>query len=85
MPDIHCISCGSCGFPMAAPEDFAGGRPGASFCSTCANDDGDLKSYDEVLALNADYLVRQQGLDPLAARDMANTLLMSMPAWRTGE
>jgi hypothetical protein len=85
MPDIHCISCGSCGFPMVEPEDFAGARPGSPYCSTCGDDDGSLKHYAEVLALNADYLVRQQGLDPAAARDMAHTLLMSMPAWRTGE
>lgn len=31
---------------------------------------------------NAEYLVREQGLDLLAAREMARALLASMPAWR---
>jgi hypothetical protein len=80
--EIYCPSCGSCGFPMAKPEEFAGGRPGAPFCSLCADETGTLKPYSEVLALNAGYLIRAQGLDPSAAEAMANALLRSMPAWR---
>jgi hypothetical protein len=69
---------------MLDPEDFAGGERGVAYCSTCGTDSGDLKPYAEVLALNADYLVRQQGLDPVAANKMAQALLASMPAWRGG-
>ena len=53
---------------MRAPDDFAGGKPGSAYCSTCGDETGQLKPYDEVLRANADYLVRQQGLDPGAAR-----------------
>ena len=77
-----CPSCGSCGFPMCAPDDFAGGNVGAAYCSTCGDEAGQLKPYDEVLRANADYLVRQQGLDPGAARGLARALLASMPAWK---
>lgn len=81
MPGL-CRSCGSCGFPMRAPEDFAGGKLGAAYCSTCAEASGRLKPYGEVLQANADYFVREQGIDPQAARQMAHALLVSMPAWR---
>jgi hypothetical protein len=84
MTEKYCPSCGSCGFPMLGPEDFAGGKPGVAYCSTCGTDSGDLKPYAEVLALNADYLVRQQGLDRFAANEMARALLASMPAWQKG-
>jgi Putative zinc ribbon domain len=84
MTDKRCPSCGSCGFPMLSPEDFAGGMPGVAYCSTCGTEAGELKPYDEVLALNAEYLVRHQGLDPAAAGEMARALLASMPAWRGG-
>lgn len=80
----HCPSCGSCGFPMREPADFAGGQPGAAYCSTCGDETGRLRPYDEVLQANADYLVRQQGLDPNAAREMARALLAAMPAWQAG-
>lgn len=82
MSTEHCRSCGSCGFPMRAPDDFAGNDPNAQYCSTCASDDGALKPFDVVLQANADYFVRQQGIDPRAARAMAEALLLSMPAWR---
>ena len=82
MSTEHCRSCGSCGFPMRIPDDFAGSNPDAEYCSTCADGDGALRPYDDVVQANADYLVRQQGIDLLAAREMARALLASMPAWR---
>jgi len=80
-PDL-CPSCGSCGFPMQSADDFAGGKRDSAYCSTCGDEMGRLKPYDEVLSANAAYLVRQQGLDPGAARGLARALLASMPAWK---
>ena len=82
MTDPLCPSCGSCGFPMQKPDDFAGGKPGAAFCNSCGDAHGQLRPFDDVLAVNADYFVREQGLDPGAAREMARALLTSMPAWQ---
>ncbi|MES2957749.1 MAG: zinc ribbon domain-containing protein [Pseudomonadota bacterium] len=82
MPTDHCPSCGSCGFPMRTRADFAGGRLDAAYCSSCGDEAGQLKPYDAVLQENADYLVREQGLDSGAARKMARALLASMPAWK---
>lgn len=82
MSDTSCPSCGSCGFPMRVPTDFAGGRADALYCSGCGDADGRLRPYDEVLQVNTDYLVRQQGLAPGAAREMARALLADMPAWK---
>lgn len=67
---------------MRIPDDFAGANPDAEYCSTCAEADGALKSWDVVLHANADYYTRHQGLDPHAARGLARALLISMPAWR---
>lgn len=67
---------------MRVPADFAGGSPDAAYCSTCGDEAGQLRPFDAVLQANADYLVREQGLDPGAARGMARALLVTMPAWR---
>jgi len=67
---------------MQSPDDFAGGKRDSAYCSTCGDETGRLKPYDEVLSANAAYLVRQQGLDPGAARGLARALLASMPAWK---
>ena len=80
-PDL-CPSCGSCGFPMQSADDFAGGKRDSAYCSTCGDEMGRLKPYDEVRSANAAYLVRQQGLAPGAARGLARALLASMPAWK---
>jgi hypothetical protein len=67
---------------MRTPTDFAGSRLDAVYCSTCGDEGGQLKPWDAVLQANADYLVREQGLDPGAARGMASALLATMPAWK---
>ena len=77
-----CRSCGSCGFPMRAPEDYAGGDLDANYCSTCADATGQLKPFEEVVHANAEYFVQQQGIDPKAGDELARTLLRSMPAWK---
>lgn len=82
MSDAYCPSCGSCGFPMRVPADFAGGRVDAAYCASCGDTTGQLKPYDQVLQVNTEYLVRQQGLDSSAARELARALLASMPAWK---
>lgn len=77
-----CRSCGSCGFPMRVSGDFAGGDLNAPFCSTCAKADGELRPFEEVVQANAEYFVKEQGIDLQAARAMAHALLTSMPAWK---
>lgn len=67
---------------MRAANDFAGGNPDAQYCSTCADADGSVRPFAEVLQANADYYVREQGVDPQAARVLAQALLLSMPAWQ---
>lgn len=84
MTEPLCPSCGSCGFPMRSADDFAGGRIGAAYCSTCGDAEGALRPWDDVLQANAAYLVREQGLDPRAARELARAMLSEMPAWKAG-
>jgi hypothetical protein len=78
-----CRSCGSCGFPMRTPKDYAGGDKNATYCSTCAETNGTLKPFEKVVEANAHYFVREQGVDAVAADAMARALLLNQPAWRT--
>ncbi len=82
MSDQNCPSCGSCGFPMRTPDDFAGRRITAAYCNSCGDDSGQLKPFEAVLQVNANFYVREQGLDPSAALAMARALLQGMPAWK---
>jgi hypothetical protein len=82
MTTPKCVSCGSCGFPMEKPEDYALGDETQPYCRYCTDAKGALLSYETVLDTNAKYYVDSQGLAPEAARGMAAALLASMPAWR---
>jgi hypothetical protein len=79
---VKCVSCGSCGFPMEKPEDFALGDPTQPYCRYCTDAAGGLLPYEDVLAYNANHYVATQGVNPEAAKSMAAALLASMPAWR---
>lgn len=76
-----CESCTSCGMPFQQPSDHALADASNPFCTHCARDDGSLKSYEEVLEGTKGYFMHSQGLDPQAAKRMAETLLKKQPAW----
>ena len=75
-------SCISCGMPLRTAADHAGGVLSASYCRHCARQDGSMKSYDEVLAGMAAFLVRTQGIDEEVGRKMAASMMAKLPAWR---
>ena len=76
-----CASCASCGFPLEKPSDFAKGDPTSVYCAGCVDSDGRLRSYEEVLEMNARFFERNQGFDRSAARSMAIALMADLPAW----
>ena len=67
--------------PFHNPSDHALGNESIPYCSSCTKSDGTLKPYEEVLAATAGYFIASQGIDPDAARRMAETLLKKQPAW----
>ncbi|MBX5481880.1 MAG: zinc ribbon domain-containing protein [Myxococcaceae bacterium] len=75
------MNCTSCGMPLRTPEDHASGDVTKEYCRHCAHPDGQLKSYDEVLAGMTAFLQRTQGLDPGVARRTATATMAKMPAW----
>lgn len=77
-----CASCTSCGIPLEHPSDFALGDSTSPYCAQCVDTEGRLRSYDEILAMNARYYEQNQGLDPDAARSMAIALMADLPAWK---
>lgn len=75
-------SCISCGMPLRSADDHAVSDTSKPFCKFCGGADGELKSYDDVLAGMSQFLTRTQGLDRSAARDAAKAMMAKQPAWR---
>jgi hypothetical protein len=68
--------------PMDRPEQFPRGDTTKDWCVHCARADGTLKSYDEALVGMTGFIVKTQGLDEVAAREAARTMMATLPAWK---
>jgi hypothetical protein len=78
-------ACISCGMPMRETADYPLGDESKDYCVHCARPDGSLQSYPERLDGMAGFLVRTQGLDPVAARETAARQMATMPAWHSAD
>ncbi len=75
-------TCISCGMPMTKPSDFPLEDESKEYCVFCARQDGSMQSYPEKLDGTTDFLMRTQGLDEKAARELAVRTLAKLPAWK---
>ena len=74
-------TCIACGMPMVKHEDFALGDMAKGYCHYCARPDGSMQSYEEKLESLAGFVIKTQGLDVKAARDVARDMMARLPAW----
>ncbi len=74
--------CIACGMPMERKEDYPLGDETKDYCVHCARADGTMQSYEEKAASLAGFIVRTQGFDPAVARNAAEEMMRSLPAWK---
>ncbi|MGN6671415.1 MAG: zinc ribbon domain-containing protein [Candidatus Nucleicultricaceae bacterium] len=82
MMNEKCTACGSCGFPMSKPEDYALGNKESPYCAHCTTEDGTLKPYQEIFEMTVQYYKSSQGISDAAARELVQEVLSSFPAWK---
>lgn len=71
--------CQSCGVPLAMPEMQG---PAENYCKYCSDEQGNLKSKDEVQWGISEWLKTwQPGLTPEKALSRAAHYMKAMPAW----
>lgn len=75
-------TCVACGMPMTKSTDFPLGDESKDYCVYCARPDGSMQSYPEKVDGTTEFLIRTQGLDREAARQMAVRTLAKLPAWQ---
>lgn len=69
-------SCQSCGMPLAE------GKPGQMYCDYCSDEQGNLKSYEEILEGTIQgYFMGMQKMERAPAEEAAKEHLAKMPAW----
>jgi hypothetical protein len=67
---------------MTKPEDFGGGDIKNKYCVYCTYPDGQLKSYDDMLAGMTQFIMSRMDLHEAEASKMAAENLAKMPAWQ---
>ena len=75
-------TCIACGMPMTKPADYPSGDESKDYCVYCAKPDGSMQTYPEKLEGMTEFLIRTQGLDRGAAKEMAERSLAKLPAWK---
>lgn len=73
--------CQSCGKLIELLEDFAGLDQSSIYCSSCADDFGELRSFEEVLENLTQRIAKTDGFDESASRNAALQILGRQPAW----
>ncbi len=73
---ISMSSCQSCGMPLTDA------KPGEMYCSYCTDENGSLKSYEEILEGTIQgYFMGMQNMERSQAEIAAKEHLAKMPAW----
>jgi len=75
-------ACESCSMSMTKPEDFGGGNTENKYCVHCTYQDGQLKSYSDMLAGMAHFIMSRMDLHEAEARKIAAENQAKMPAWQ---
>ncbi|WP_444641532.1 zinc ribbon domain-containing protein [Caproiciproducens sp. R1] len=75
-------TCIACGMPMTKPSDYPLQDESKDYCIYCARPDGSMQSYPEKLEGTVRFLIRTQGIDEKAARELAVRTLAKLPAWK---
>lgn len=75
-------TCIACGMPMTKPSDYPMEDESKDYCIYCARPDGSMQSYPEKLEGTVRFLIRTQGIDEQAARELAVRTLARLPAWK---
>jgi hypothetical protein len=77
----RCISCGRIIKDDVVDTAGGGKNEELKYCVECLDENGKLKTYDQVAENLAKYLIRTQGLDEKAAENAAKAIASSQPEW----
>ncbi len=75
--------CISCGMPMKEDKDFALNDRSKSYCVFCSDENGNLKSYEEVLEGWSNFIIETEKIEKEAALIKVKEEMASLPAWKS--
>ena len=76
--------CEACGMPMNKPEDYSLGDTNSQFCLYCTNEDGSVKSCEDIFEGGVQFFMQHVGND----RELAERITrknMKQQSWWQGK
>jgi hypothetical protein len=74
--------CQACGMPLIKKEDFANGDENALFCAYCVNEDGSVKSCEDIFEGGVQYFMTQIDNDRALAERLTRKNMGALPYWK---
>lgn len=79
------MNCESCGMPMTKPEEYGGGREDNKYCVYCTDDEGNLKSREDVREGMVQFFMKSTGKSKEEAEKEVDERMKQMPAWKDNQ
>lgn len=77
--------CETCGMPMNQPEHFALGDTSSTFCVHCVDEDGTLKSAEDIFAGGVQFFMNSTGADRVMAEKITRKNMNQQTYWQDKE
>ena len=74
--------CEACGMPLSEPAHFAKGDEKSPFCLYCVNEDGSVKTGQEIFEGGVQYFMTQVGDDRALAERITRKNMNMQPYWQ---
>jgi len=74
--------CHACGMPLVNKDDFAQGNENSDFCMHCANEEGKVKSCEEIFNGGVEFFVKTVGADRKLAEKVTRKNMLNLPYWQ---
>ena len=74
--------CIACGMPMEKNEDFGRSNPSYDTCVYCTNEDGTVKSCEEIFEGGVNFFMGAIGGSRLQAEKITRKNMAALPLWK---
>lgn len=78
-------NCISCGMPLRSKDDYPAEDTTKEFCRHCADENGNLKPFEQAVEGMAHFIMKMQGINFDKAKEQAHQTLVKNPAWKLKE
>ena len=77
--------CSACGMPLVNKEDFAKGDENSEFCAYCVNDDGSVKTCEEIFNGGVAYFLHALGGEKTMAEKITRKNMKALAYWQSSD